>query len=144
MNFALYVPFEFPSNGSIKDPLPCAGFLFGYPARIFQNPPYYAVEIRNLESEHQATALLAKLEWALHYAAIESRTAVRMNSDLQVVYYPTDPSIAAQNMGFARPKRIEAVIDGAQSAIYLEGKEVSWFTGQRASCQSRIPEQQDL
>lgn len=133
MPFILYVPFEFPENGSIRDSLPCNGSICGLPAKIFENPPYYAIEISHIDSERYANIMLKQLEWALHYAAIELRTSVRVRNELQEVHYPSDPIAAAKNFGLLNRETIDAVIDGSRPALYLDGKEVVRFTGQRVS-----------
>jgi hypothetical protein len=136
-HYVLYLPFEFPINNDIKEPLPYEGELGGYHVKIVKNAPYYALVIEGLESEESAILLFRRLIVALHWTAIEMRTAVRLSQELQDVEYADDPVLTARNlnesMGLPITTVVDALIDGARPAIYMQEKMVRRLTGQPIS-----------
>jgi hypothetical protein len=87
----------------------------------FQSP-YYVLTVTGFESEDRAMACLDPLLAGLFWAMLNDSLPFRAETELDDVYYPDDPELAAtnlrQDMGLDIGGRVDGVIQGNRPAVY--------------------------
>lgn len=129
--YCIYLPFQLAEGKEIANPLPFQGKIDSHPVEINRNGPYYAISFNRGESEKSAIEQFQKLIVGMYWFALETRSGVLMQQDLQEVSFPSDPVQAAKNIFGENTNRVvDVVIDGAWPAIWLHDRQHVKITAQ--------------
>lgn len=120
----IYLPFQLADGRELKEPFPWLGQVGGYIAELKENEPYYTIELSGIPTEQEAIVQFKKLAVALYWMALSTQAGVSLKPQLQKIYMPPDPVVAAKNIfGQESNRRADVVIDGGYPAIWPDDKQ---------------------
>jgi hypothetical protein len=109
---------------------------------------YHVLLAQGFTSEPEASDFLARLNASLTCLLLEKGIAAEASLQQQAVVYYPDPAVAAENLSKSLGVKIEgpvdAIIDGAEAAIYLTSKRLRFMTGGQGSVYVTTPSDQAL
>jgi len=112
------------------------------------NGRYHVLLAQGFTSEPEASDFLARVSASLTCLLLEKGIAAEASLQQQAVVYYPDPTVAAENLSKSLGVKIEgpvdAIIDGAEAAIYLSSTRLRFMMGGQASVYTTTPSDQAL
>lgn len=125
--FCLRLPLRFPENYEVSGlDRPFSARMLGFPVELERDGSYHVITVKNISCETEALSLLSRLRVGVHWAGLDLRTGIMIFWPAQAVKYFSNPEKAAKRMMLQDP--VDAVIDSARPAIYLDRKNVRRLT----------------